>query len=472
MDHSKPVKRLPLILPPPLPKSASSVKKDAAASTKSALESKDNPAGQVTGMAPNPKLSAAESISNNNSSNTTRLAGKERVFYSDFIRPSPKPPVDQQQPVKVVEPVEEAPGGVQVVTIGSPNLRDLIKRRKLPAITSPKSNNTIEPVTKSESKTNETASYISTVNEPKVIISHESRMGLTPRKLAIERKKRIFSEQHIHQLLASHGITDRDYEMIEPSGGAGGSLSLVEVQQSRAKSFLPLHLFDNTDWDERPAIEWLSFNPHEKFVHHQSRMTMAKVPVPAIALIPGQSGLPVWESVMVTAYDFSKELWKIVPDPTIAATVAATSSKSTGPSSKPTPVTSAAVPWTEYWVHKINLMFKSEDPFKFAKRVAEAHSRRRQVEDNIRFQFYVDGMPTMGPGGLELSDATAKRIIQLSVTKNVQKSKGFMQSAWVQNSIRDIKNDYSRTMNAIALEVTVRPNGTLFSLLNLEIFNA
>lgn len=44
--------------------------------------------------------------------------------------------------------------------------------------------------------------------------------------------------------------------------------------------------------------------------------------------------------------------------------------------------------------------FQAEDPFLFAKRVAEAHQLRKRAESLLRYNLYVDSMPTDDIPGL------------------------------------------------------------------------
>lgn len=46
------------------------------------------------------------------------------------------------------------------------------------------------------------------------------------------------------------------------------------------------------------------------------------------------------------------------------------------------------------WIPRIRLRFLSEDPYIFARRVAEAYLARSACEAGMRFNLYVDCMPT------------------------------------------------------------------------------
>ena len=42
----------------------------------------------------------------------------------------------------------------------------------------------------------------------------------------------------------------------------------------------------------------------------------------------------------------------------------------------------------------MHILFEAEDPRIFAKRVAHAHQQRSYAESIIRYNFYIDNMPT------------------------------------------------------------------------------
>ena len=65
---------------------------------------------------------------------------------------------------------------------------------------------------------------------------------------------------------------------------------------------------------------------------------------------------------------------------------------------------------TQYWIPRVRLMFRAEDPEIFAKRVSEAFYKRRHIEALLRYNLYIDCMPMDGVG--ELDQASLKRMIE------------------------------------------------------------
>ena len=89
---------------------------------------------------------------------------------------------------------------------------------------------------------------------------------------------------------------------------------------------------------------------------------------PAKTAVIGPDGVCSWQDCVVVDYAESKNQYLIVPDP-----------------SQPTQTR---------WVPRINLYFRAEDPFLFARRFAEAHESCLRAEALLRYSLYVDCMPT------------------------------------------------------------------------------
>lgn len=51
---------------------------------------------------------------------------------------------------------------------------------------------------------------------------------------------------------------------------------------------------------------------------------------------------------------------------------------------------------TQYWIPRIQFMFRAEDPRIFAERVAKAYFDRQAAEAGIRYNLYLDCMPVDG----------------------------------------------------------------------------
>jgi hypothetical protein len=54
----------------------------------------------------------------------------------------------------------------------------------------------------------------------------------------------------------------------------------------------------------------------------------------------------------------------------------------------------AATDETALWVSRVDLCFTAEDPFVFARRHVDAHANRGHAESLLRYNLYIDCMPT------------------------------------------------------------------------------
>ena len=98
--------------------------------------------------------------------------------------------------------------------------------------------------------------------DPKVQVPYRVDSGNTPRKLEIERRKRQYSKlaKDLESLLTQHNvmtqelmpITDRSSKALLSSSSRGGDSSTPVFP-----SFLPLEIFDNTEFDSRTPEEWM-----------------------------------------------------------------------------------------------------------------------------------------------------------------------------------------------------------------------
>jgi dynein heavy chain, axonemal len=120
---------------------------------------------------------------------------------------------------------------------------------------------------------------------------------------------------------------------------------------------------------------------------------------------------------------------------------------------------------TQYWIPRIQVMFKAENPNVVARRIAEAHKRRALTEALLRYNLYVDCMPTDGLG--ELDPSSMKRMIRISKhdTPVLKHKKGLDD---VLSSLeKEVNMDYLRSMNVIIIERVVKENPQLFRFITL-----
>lgn len=72
-------------------------------------------------------------------------------------------------------------------------------------------------------------------------VPYKTQPGKPPRRIEIERRKRLFAMQNIEQLLLDQGINYSKY-------------NLAWDHESNTPSYLPLELFDDTDLECRCVV--------------------------------------------------------------------------------------------------------------------------------------------------------------------------------------------------------------------------
>lgn len=254
--------------------------------------------------------------------------------------------------------------------------------------------------------------------EPKVLVPYEQRPGKPPRRIEIERKKRLFAAQDIEQLLSNAGVHYDQY-------GVGIDHATGQV------SYLPLEIFDNTDFEARQARDWIELGRNEMMLSNPAALagevplptTNVAIPVKALRFEP--SGPGHFVPAEVISYDEEEEKFVLRYIDTGAITQ----------------------------LHRIHIYFEAESPFDYVKRVVFAHAMRRRLESSIRYSLYVDHMPTDGVQPLDSEQVN--RILLLAL--NTKKLK---QNALDTTSLlNEVNIDYGRTMNKIIFDVNLKdPN--------------
>ena len=155
----------------------------------------------------------------------------------------------------------------------------------------------------------------------------------------IERQKRLFALQDVGALLLDLGV-----DVNEPDTLTDGGME-------------PLESFDDTEYEGRPIEEWMALADDAGSGGPRG--------VPARFLHEG-----AWRECVVTSYDDESREFSLTYSEAPGAEV------------------------EEGTATRINICFAAEDPFVFARRVAAAHAARREALERMRFQLYVDAMPT------------------------------------------------------------------------------
>merc|ERR1712226_1327502 len=167
-------------------------------------------------------------------------------------------------------------------------------------------------------------------------------------------------------------------------------------KESPFPHFLPIEIFDNTEYDCRTPEDWIAMGMEGK----------KRKPVPGKALLPNgviKDGVRQyeWTNVGMVGYDAEQKLYNVralVNDETLAKGNKA----------------------TQYLIPRIRLMFFAEDPYVFAARMKEAFEERKQTEALLRYHLYIDCMPT--DGVINIDEQTLNKIVSWASGPNHLKS--------------------------------------------------
>jgi dynein axonemal heavy chain len=248
----------------------------------------------------------------------------------------------------------------------------------------------------SSSPTSKTHSYRL---EPKIMAAFQSKPGQVPRRILIERKKRLFAEQNINELLQNHGIDYSKYP-------------IMCDHETQAASYLPLELFDNFDFDPRTPTEWIELGK-------AANNGICSIPAKALRTI-GDAKRATGEFTSASVLDYDTKTGQY------------------------------QVKWTDTGkivsLPRVHIMFDTEDPFHFTARIVYAHEQRRMAEASIRYQLYISNMPSDEVQSLHTEQMN--RIAQLAaVTEELR------ELASANSDInKDINNEYAMSMNKIIFD--------------------
>ena len=95
--------------------------------------------------------------------------------------------------------------------------------------------------------------------DPKVQIPYKVDSGQTPRKLEIERRRRLYLSKKFDQLLEEMNVSTQD--LMPVADHVSKALTSYSEQGQPLPvfpSFLPLEVFDNTEFDCRTPEEWVA----------------------------------------------------------------------------------------------------------------------------------------------------------------------------------------------------------------------
>ena len=254
-------------------------------------------------------------------------------------------------------------------------------------------------------------------SEPKVLASRDAGPGQPPRRLLVERRKRLFAQQDIEMLLVERGVDLNSDE--HKLGDASG---------------LALGLFDDLSYDTHSdPSDWLALGVDPE--------TGAFHGLPAKALrARSLGGTAIWTPCVVLGFDADDQRWQVR-----WANAAADAA------------TSAAA--------RLEVLFDAENPFHFADRVRAATDARAHTLAALRYNLIVDCMPTDGVPSLDSQQMA--RVVDAAIIPAawIRRSEGgAFGDVWekvsvavqrgspiVSEMVAEMQCDFARTLNKVTL---------------------
>ncbi|KAK2170975.1 hypothetical protein NP493_1117g00049 [Ridgeia piscesae] len=303
---------------------------------------------------------------------------------------------------------------------------------------------------------------------PKVQLPFWTAPGNCPRKVEIERRKRIYAAMDLNELLVKEGINTDE---LMPKEVANVRVILNKDPNNPAPfpPFLPLHIFDNEEFDCRNPDEWIALGLDGAF----------RRPVPGKALIltrprtstitrrdqTDPSHVYKWFSVGVLDYRDADKRYLVVKTG-IGNRVGDKHNVEAASSHIGRARSNSLMPGgTQFWVPRIRLMFCAEDPEIFAKRVAWAFNTRKHTEALLRYNLYIDCMPMEGVS--ELDNSSMKRMVEWAKgAPNLAKQKGRLDD-FVQLLEKEVNIEFCRSMNRIVFDQLISKEPDTFAFITI-----
>ncbi|GAB1605523.1 hypothetical protein Ahia01_000834400 [Argonauta hians] len=238
--------------------------------------------------------------------------------------------------------------------------------------------------------------------EAKVQLPYFTPIGKCPRKIEIERRRRLYASLDLTELLSEEGVSG--VELIPIDIFNPEAVKEKEEQGTPFPTYLLLQTFDNEDYDCRTPYEWIRMGQEDNILK----------PVPGIAFLPNKptdesstssEGTHSWRSVGVIGYKPSTKEYLVQEVNSEGRLIDDEGNLVVGYENSE----DVTLVEDQYWIPRIYLMFRAEDPRIFAKRISEAVRQRKATEALLRYHLYVDCMPMDGVG--ELDQTSLKRMI-------------------------------------------------------------
>ena len=293
---------------------------------------------------------------------------------------------------------------------------------------------------------------------PKCFLPFYTPPGHLPRKVQIDRLKRLYLSMDIAEILAKRHL---EPEALMPDSTALEKVMVIDrANEAPFPPFLHLHYFDDENYEVFTPHEWLRKGVEDGVYK----------PLPGKALLPNVASNKfvdsksasikyTWQDVGVLDHDASNNFWLVQiltkdervldehKQPIVNRGIRADGSRRLMPN--------------QYWVPRIQLQFLAEDPRNFADRVQAAFEERRRVENYLRYQFYIDCMPN--DGILDLDQVSFRRMIEWTKCSSGLKTLSEKNQEDTLSILeKEINVDFKRSMNKIVFDKIIAEDSETF----------
>uniref|UniRef100_T1J5R2 AAA+ ATPase domain-containing protein n=1 Tax=Strigamia maritima TaxID=126957 RepID=T1J5R2_STRMM len=284
--------------------------------------------------------------------------------------------------------------------------------------------------------------FPTTAYEPKVQLQYIVKPGALPRMVQVERLRRTYAKQDLEEVFKKKNVQVEDLIMTNSF-----SRIIKREKELEFTSFLPVELFDDTDFDVRSPQDWLN----KAITKDGTRKAL-----PAKAYLPNKLSSDEgdervmgyqWCDVAVLDYNDKTAMWLIQPVNLTKRILEEGESSFWKKGIE-------HLDWTnlksnQTWVPRIRLKFFAEDAYQFANRILAAVASRNEAEQIIRYWLCVDGMPTDGMSAM--NEEMIERIIKWSTNIRL-KSKWQDFQHYLEYFLHEAKLSFQKCMNRLLFD--------------------
>ncbi|XP_044735428.1 dynein axonemal heavy chain 1-like [Chrysoperla carnea] len=270
--------------------------------------------------------------------------------------------------------------------------------------------------------------------KPKVQLQHKVGAKELPRKVEIERRRRDYASKDINEILTHLGIQKAQ---LIPVDVLQELTNYNHARLYKRQNYLPLELFDDEEYDDRTASDWMDVGYLEGVRHPMPAKAFLPTPVQKLDKQKSNdlNSLYSWINVAVANYEKKRKLFTVL---------------------------TLDGEQNVFKIPRIYLLFFAEDPYKFGIRISSAIKLRDECENLIRYELYLD---CCSLEGIDEIDQSYLEPITKQATRNYEiKIKDPLFNDWL---IKEIRTNHKRAMCELRFRKVVRDNPHKFNFMTL-----